>query len=64
MQQSCLVSLKACEDLVFGKNINTVDFVYTILLDPIALRTAKTLWSFGHSECNRVYETLTTDFIK
>ena len=23
-------------------------------LNPIALRTAKTLWSFGHSECNRV----------
>ena len=24
------------------------------LLNPIALRMAKTLWSFGHSECNRV----------
>ena len=24
------------------------------LLNPIALRTVKTLWSFGHSECNRV----------
>ena len=23
-------------------------------LNPIALRMAKTLWSFGHSECNRV----------
>ena len=23
-------------------------------LNPIALRAAKTLWSFGHSECNRV----------
>ena len=23
------------------------------LLNPIALRTAKTLWSSGHSECNR-----------
>ena len=22
--------------------------------NPIALRMAKTLWSFGHSECNRV----------
>ena len=22
--------------------------------NPIALRTAKTLWSFGRSECNRV----------
>ena len=22
--------------------------------NPIALRTAKTLWSFSHSECNRV----------
>ena len=25
-----------------------------IRLNPIALRTAKTLWSFGHSECSRV----------
>ena len=24
------------------------------MLNPIALRMAKTLWSFGHSECNRV----------
>ena len=24
------------------------------LFNPIALRMAKTLWSFGHSECNRV----------
>ena len=23
-------------------------------INPIALRKAKTLWSFGHSECNRV----------
>ena len=22
-------------------------------LNPIALRMAKTLWSFGHSECNK-----------
>ena len=64
MQQSCLFLLKACEDLVFDKNINTVDFVYTILHNPIILITAKTLWSFGRFECNRVNETLTTDFIK
>ena len=24
------------------------------LINPTALRMAKTLWSFGHSECNRV----------
>ena len=24
------------------------------LFNPIALRMAKTVWSFGHSECNRV----------
>ena len=24
------------------------------MFNPIALRLAKTLWSFGHSECNRV----------
>ena len=28
-------------------------FIFTIF-NPIALRTAKTLWSFGHSECNRI----------
>ena len=28
------------------------------LLYPFALRTAKTLWSFGHSECNRVNHTI------
>ena len=25
----------------------------TLSLNPIALRMAKTQWSFGHSECNR-----------
>ena len=25
-----------------------------VFINPIALRTAKTLWSFGRSECNRV----------
>ena len=25
-----------------------------ININPIALRMAKTLWSFGHSDCNRV----------
>ena len=24
------------------------------MFNPIAIRTAKTLWSFDHSECNRV----------
>ena len=24
------------------------------MVNPIALRTAKTLWSFGYSECSRV----------
>ena len=27
---------------------------FYIFFNPIALRTAKTLWSFGLSECNRV----------
>ena len=27
---------------------------YLFIFNPTALRTAKTLWSFGHSECNRV----------
>ena len=25
-----------------------------MFFNPIALKLAKTLWSFGHSECNRV----------
>ena len=27
-------------------------------LNPFALRMAKNLWSFGHSECNRVNDTM------
>ena len=29
-------------------------FSKCLLFNPIALRMAKTLWSFGRSECNRV----------
>ena len=29
-----------------------------LLLNPTALRVAKTLWSFGHSECNGVIENI------
>ena len=32
-----------------GKNVNVM-----LEFNPIALRMAKTLWSFGLSECNRV----------
>ena len=32
-------------------------------LNPVALRTAKTLWSFGRSECNRVNETILYDAV-
>ena len=28
--------------------------IYIGPVNPFALRTAKTLWSFGHSECNRI----------
>ena len=43
----------------YYSQINTVQRMTAALysqtrLNPIALRTAKTLWSFGHSECNRV----------
>ena len=34
---------------------NLFEVVY---VNPIALRMAKTLWSFGHSECSRVREDL------
>ena len=33
---------------IFGYGITTM------LFNPFPLRTAKTLWSFGRSECNRV----------
>ena len=35
-----------------------------ISVNPIALRTAKTLWSFGHSECNRVKDILSATGLK
>ena len=36
------------ESLLFAFAILTI-----LLFNPIALRMAKTLWSFGHSECIR-----------
>ena len=30
------------------------EHIFICIFNPIALRKAKTLWSFGHSECNRV----------
>ena len=38
--------------LFFGKIVFNPDC--KIVFNRIALRTAKTLWSFGHSECNRI----------
>ena len=40
-QSKCSISI-----VQFPQDLTTVN--------PTALRTAKTLWSFGHSECNRV----------
>ena len=37
-----------------GKNL--LQYFLFLVLNPTALRTAKTLWSFGCSECNRVKE--------
>ena len=34
--------------------------VLIIAIKPIALRTAKTLWSFGRSECSRVKRSMVT----
>ena len=36
----------------FFSQTNKLDL--EILFNPIVLRTTKTLWRFGHSECNRV----------
>ena len=33
---------------------SSVSHEWHIKINPIALRMAKTLWCFGHSECNRV----------
>ena len=42
------------------RQINNLKFEQAVycpmLFNPIALRMAKTLWSFGHSECNKVKE--------
>ena len=38
------------------KNVKTLQLklAFHCILNSIAFRTAKTLWSFGRSECNRV----------
>ena len=43
------------------KTLQSLHYLYAMeestgmsLFNPIALRMAKTLWSFGYSECNRV----------
>ena len=43
-----------CRILVKVGEINIS--VLRMLFNPIALRMAKALWSFGHSECNKVNE--------
>ena len=43
-----MVELNLFGKIVLGKNCSVWEF------NPIALKTAKTLWSFDHSECNRV----------
>ena len=47
---------KVAEPLKFDCNriSMVVAFCFLFSINPIALRTAKTLWSFGRSECNRV----------
>ena len=44
------------KDVVFGKLKEKSDVMLYLnrQFNPIALRNAKTLWSFGRSECNRV----------
>ena len=39
--------------------VYALDFFY-VIFNPIALRTAKTLWSFGRSECNKVKHVILT----
>ena len=47
---------KEIQSICSGKDRSkkTVQTQSKPLLSPIALRTAKTPWSFGYSECNRV----------
>ena len=40
--------------VVQGNIVATLMLVWASSFNPIALRTAKTLWSFDRSECNRV----------
>ena len=58
MEVTELLPLKCHSPLDFSK-LNSHRFVYTTIMDfllfnPIALKTVKTPWSFGHSECSRV----------
>ena len=39
---------------IFMRNLHCWGIRSSLFINPIALRTAKTLWRFGHSECNRV----------
>ena len=40
--------------LVYRRIMYVIYKHFKLVFNPIALRTAKTLWSFGRSECNRV----------
>ena len=52
-----IVITSICSSLSFknSEGLHQVTIIPVYLLrNPVALRTAKTLWSFGHSECKRV----------
>ena len=57
---SILASLPSTEPALKGKNLLLLELITSFKtrphFNPIVLRMAKTLWSFGHSECNRVKE--------
>ena len=40
--------------LIVNEELLKIFAFLRVLLNPIALRMAKTLWSFGYSECNKV----------
>ena len=49
-----MLNLSVRKDEHYKKVSHTQNFFPTPKLNLIALRMAKTLWSFGHSECNRL----------
>ena len=50
----CVYLFNMAKHYLYDKRRNRVSHLIKMKFNPIALRRAKTLWSFGRSECSRV----------